>query len=591
MFTTPPTDTTGAPATNPRTGTTRKPAGKARTGTSRKPAGKPRTDDNITRAVEIAATPPLKAMADQLPARANPDQPRGRPAKYPLWLGLWCHAAARVFDKGGRNELSRALRQPGEDALWARLRRAAEDAGLDPLPADPPSREWLRGWRDRFAAPDQLELLQIAYRTSMIEFAQQLGNLRPGRDADLTQLDYHNAIGGDGTVLHRFSDSEIATDLETGEPFVVHGTTDDVTRLRPQARLTHAKKDNKTVLGINHVTAPTMTDYGRLILDVEQAFGGEALTAFAVMDRVCRDAAGGVHAIVYDTALTGHHAKQLAAVHGAWVVNKPPKKQETHDLVAAATEDAKKKARGLWNAQQADRREGTAERGSTTRQGKQSTVPPALRAPIERRAVAAAVAEVTTPTLGTSIYTNSKGDPIVVAGAFHQLGTYAHDTATGVCEHHLSVDDGALFDVDPDTDIKLDRCIAQSAVLTRAEPGQPYRMVSRWRVPCRHGDFLIDLDYDLDVRQNVSRSSRERALYWLQPVHRLDGGFQVHHKLRSLSEAFHSWAKKMLRPAATKDTHRAASLLPEHQLMDVMGIGLLQASVTWQEYLRQRRAT
>ena len=254
----------------------------------------------------------------------------GRKRIHPPWVLFAYAALIRHFRSANHTDAELA------SGLWARLRAAAKDAGLqDPGPV-PYAFKHYTYQRDQLLNDEQRRDALIEEFTAVaVDHAQRLGLLRPDGRGSLTYPHPTRTIYGDGTIVRPIyrppRPHDYATHPETGQraPRYVDPTTGELTftppgRYDPSAA-DHGRHDG-IVHGNNFLLFSVRGDQpnSRVVLGIGRvpAPGQEAETAIRLTQRLHRIAGGGIQAVVYDGALHGTHIDHIMRSTGLIVVNK-----------------------------------------------------------------------------------------------------------------------------------------------------------------------------------------------------------------------------------------------------------------------------
>ena len=469
-------------------------------------------------------SPMLAALASVFSA-----QPNGRSA-YPDLLMFATAAGIRAWPS-----MSEGL-ETLSPKRWASAIAAYDKTtgNRAPLPTQPPTMRQIDAWYARSlpknGAQAALDIIAAAYMDAAVDLAKSLGQFPAGVTKDFTTVDHRHIVLGDGSFMTPWSSAQYVVDPESGEMMLV-GSRATVGKPRVATTLTDPTPDDKTSRGINQVTLSTWTQAGWVILGAEPALGAEVYAAIRLIDNVAARLGDGMHVVVWDRVLTGHHIADILNKHGALVINKN---------VAREKVDAPKGSRGAK---------------------KRSSTYPRLS---KKQAVDLHTTGLPLP-LGTSVYETAKGYEMVRGHVYH-LGAIPADIA---CAHDLRVDDGALVDVSYDQAAGYEVKVAHATAITSTvEPVHGgHLLVTEWRLPCVNDPGI---EHEFTTVWNATeplegRGGRRRAaLAAARPVPRLDTErFPNIHGLRNITESINAWIKKHLSP-----TGRAGHLHYENQVLD-----------------------
>jgi hypothetical protein len=483
-------------------------------------------------------------------AAHRPGKP-GRTSSYPDLLLFALVICSRICTS--QRALAAELGRPGTWEEVCDLYR--EGLGLDiDLPAAPPSEDTMDRFVWRLAddhpasrlrwAAIQDRLTQVGYGT-----ARFLGNFSDDHaPVDWTTPDHHHLVFGDGTFIDPMSDVLLQEDPITGEKVPIGSTAADPSRARFQEQFTDPEPDDKTARGINHVTLSTWTDYGWIVLGTAHATGGEIHPTMDLLDRLLDLAKYTVHTVVWDRVLTGWAIQSLMATRRVMVINKPV----ARDGFAPFYVDGQ--AFQPW------------------RIGK--------RIAVERFETGQSLP------LGTCIYRTTKSHERVNS-QFYPL-PLPESLATCPRQHHLWVDDGALFDCFlSDDGVWWKRPQAATAIAARPLPGPNdlWSLPITWHLACSHAAESRH-EFTTHWQPAAGRTGRaskgiSKALRELRPVPRYAvETFGPIHGLRSITESFNQWFQKTL-----GQHKRAMRGDAEGQEVDHLAAAMLANSVTYYRYL------
>lgn len=438
------------------------------------------------------------------------------------------------------------LTEIGKKGVWAKLIAAyAKGTGNPgPFPSIPPSARTLDRFVTRIAEDRPLWLsLQECFTASAVTLARRLGQFTPNVEPDWTSINPDHLIVGDGTYVKPFSDVREVRDPVTKELVVLGSRAEGTPRI--QRSVTDASQDDKTAVGINHVTITTPTTSGWVVLAVEQAFGAEIRTASAMIDDIVVAVGDGVHAVAWDGAYKGVSKETLTAKHGVLVLTKPVARPDTHQRTVTG---------GLLS---------------------------------EANAIAAFKRSEALP-LGTSVFPTSRGHEMVRTYAY-RFGPIP-DTA---CAHDLWVDGEALVDVAREKEysqpLKVAHARAVRASRHTYKSGR-FGIATLWSLPCPDAG-----EHHFTTISQPRRDEKEKPLGEIgktinaaSPIPRAASEtFADGYGFRNWSESFNSWFKAHLGTSA--GTARAMRLRPAHQAIDHLCVGLLANSITYRHHRRKQR--
>ena len=492
---------------------------------------------------------------------------------------------------GSRQAAAHHMNVPGK---WARmLRISSELDGGAPLTWSPPTETRVRQWRQRFlprgwrpdhkVVPDVLRQIQAKVTELGTRRALQLGQFPVGIDPDYTLPDRQNQLIGDGTWVKPYSKAKVLEDPEFG-PVKRHSRAKSVGTVRQQQAKQTLTKHEKKVTGVLHTVLITETRVGWVFLGGDQTFGGESNSSLRLVEEITAYLGERVHTLCYDRGFTGWQASWLMARHGIPLVTmpspetKPEKDSELkqHRLAAATGLAAvlpKTDARHATLLDSRAQRElQVAADAEQMREHRDRGLPAGIGRP-----------------LGTCYYLTS-GDNVekVISQNFKYDTITDHRRADGsVCEHHLYVDDGALWEaeqwgtdwvkvrrpecsnarrvLDPDTGAWT---LTMDWELQCTETGVVMRDKTRWAPSLHRGSN--DKPYSGMSEEEAERAMAVKAL---QALPRCDPDFNAVYGDRNNIESWFSWYKRTLRKGES-----AASLSLDHQLLDVLFAGMVTNS-------------
>lgn len=477
----------------------------------------------------------------------------------------------------------------------------------------------------RKGLPSNLERLRDEFERLTMQFAREVGQFgglkqrKSLKPRNLIKLNDRNLCTADGTYLSPFSqvswyidedgnvrwldsraDRESRAKLDNGEELnerAGKGTP------KVQSIVQHSGKDYGPAAGVNHVAIITRSKYGRIVLSVERALGGEVHGALQAMDRIAPLALGGIRGLVYDKALSGWQIDYLLAVQGILSVVEPTAAKKE----APAERDAAREADALFADREADAgpeadndecRPTANDTTAITKKAKKSKkrVGKKIRADIARRIlgrkydvdllVEAAKAGMPLGAdlpLGTSVYLDSRNNVRVVESthAYFRIERYTHPG--GGCAHELHVDDGALW-------LVREKC--KRGVTSRVKHERLTCVSARTKIVSRTGWHMLQSVYlficpdtgeihEVKIDHTPSGTWRPKnakvrdARHQMQPIARCDRGWRKICGRRNDSESWFSWLKNQL-----LEDQRAASLDLNHQFLDVLSAAILTNAMT-----------
>ncbi|MFY0409025.1 hypothetical protein [Solicola sp. PLA-1-18] len=504
--------------------------------------------------------PTLYALGD-LVTEALTRHGRGR-KPYPYTALLIIVVAARVTAS-----LPEALKMLRDPALWEECSdRYASYTGGQRLPMNPPTRAQVTFFRDQITThPTLLADLQTEFQRNSIRQAQHLGNLKTDVAPDWSEPHEQNLVYGDGTILAPYSDVYTVTHPRTGESIVMGSRAKSPASARIQTVLSRTEEDDKRTRGINFVAMHTWTRKGRVVLGTASALHAESWAALDLLDTLAATAAGGIHTLVYDRAITGWHVDYLMAKHRVQVIGK---------------------AVGRARDGQDDEREQSHSPDRVARLAAEYEAEPSpdVNQMLRHDLLLARHFSNKPLPLGTSQYLTSKEKIDFVRSRTHHLPAFVHDGPAGTCEHRLAVDDGSLYEIGPDEDYDFDLKL-QHLPCTRSTPTR--RPDGRWGTrntfSLRCGDRTHEVvrEWEPDgtryYRGDKDREKIDRIGCDLRPLSRAIGEqFAKVFGRRNDSESYNKWMQN-----TTQHAGRAATSTLEGQELDFLSAAVLNNSNTW----------
>lgn len=502
-------------------------------------------------------------------------------------LGAWLDANLPVPARGARSPFDgagllavaaiaritgsnvRAVKAVSQPETWELCRKEYADVRSDGrvLPRRPPTIDQIRTFRKHITStPEMMEGLQHAFRRSSIWQAQKLGNLQRTAGLNWARPNPRNLIYGDGTVVRPYSSARWVAHPTDKTRKVLHGSrAADPRRARVQNIWTDVSQDDKQAIGGNFVAVHTWTEWGRVCLGTDLATGAEQWPALRIIDALVElvGPGGGIDSVLWDRALTGWTTDYLMAKHGIQLVGKSVAvySDSSHDKTIRATEIKDRLAQMTLTLNKAlnklDQR--------------------VLREDAIKGIIADGPA-----TLGRTIYRTKSGRHDLVGGRHEVLAPVSHRVGSEDCVHHLAVDDGALYVVDPVDEIKLARARCISA--TRITGATGFGTLRVFEIPCEHGDFTYTRAWFPSTRRGSLASAagsepdaRDTISQLLRPLSRADGAaFDAVHGRRNDAESFNAEFKRTI-------THHggAASLSRHAQQLDFLMAAVVTNARTW----------
>lgn len=480
----------------------------------------------LTKAEEVKALlryPALYELAAAIPRS-------GRPTSYPPDLLVAVAAMARVY--GSQNAALTELRG-GQWSKVCKWYRAAVGTDVS-LPNVPPTARVMDRFLTRLTAAGVTQVLQNAFTVTSAKVAVGFGLFADDGEPEYAHPDKRHVLLGDGTFYSPFSEvRREVVDPTAAEPeyWYVNTRAKAGGRPRYQAAATDASQDGKASRGINHVTVSTKVGKRPFVLAVDQAMGAEVRTAVPLLGEVQRVLGRGAHVVVWDRAITGAQIGHLLRDHGLLVINKDVARATTPKDPAPFSDDL---AIRLYKA---------------------GVLP-----------------------LGTSVYPTAGGKHDVLPSKFIEFGL-APDTD---CEHHLFVDDGALWDTTITTGIsgRTKVCQAVPVAAHRVRTGTGWALSTEWRLPCGSHGRVHEFTTRWLPRRTAPTSTRDRALAALRPVPRsMTERFAEIHGDRNTTESLNAWCKARMGTTACRG--RAIRLNGEAQLIEHLWACLLRNAITY----------
>lgn len=342
--------------------------------------------------------------------------------------------------------------------------------------------------------------------------AEQVGLVQPAPLTSPHRINRTNLVYGDGSVFKALS--EVWVDRATGE--VVGSRHTGVRGPRIAERYFGKPDDPKGLAGlpITILGAHGGLQRQRLVLGLAMYFDrNEVGSAMDLFHQVREIYGTGVHGLIYDRLMSGTHMREIMK---AGVVPVVDMKNAPHNAPHVVLPDALR-----WLC-------GT---GSSPR------------------------------------------DRAVV----QNLGAVSHYGGTGLCTHDLWALDGAIVTCEPWESPGVDATVVeQTSMWHEPDPEGGWRLMGRYRVPCRHGSFthIVELS-----GQRASKSKdKDKEFSLADWVHPIDITAHLHNMrgLRSDAESVFRTFKGQLPLFG-----RASSLVPDHYLLDAVGGALWINATAW----------
>lgn len=208
--------------------------------------------------------------------------------------------------------------------------------------------EWLTASTESYKAglPEVLSELRDTHERTALRLADSLRVQEPSPWENAARFSSDELLLADGTVIEPPSHVEVyaTADAESGEvSTVVVGSraSDKNAHARISVRQS-SEKPYGPASGINHVALMLRTEFGRVLLTIDRAMGGEVHAALDGLERIHALAPQRMRAICYDAALDGWQADYVLAKFGLLPIS-PLKAEEGDDQAQqAATKRAKK---------------------------------------------------------------------------------------------------------------------------------------------------------------------------------------------------------------------------------------------------------
>lgn len=511
------------------------------------------------------------------------------------------------------------------------LRTTGSDVMLSKAPSEPSVRQWryrflpspiandetlrdaslieqLEAVAERHKAeglPENLTSTVALFEQLTMEFAREIGqfptDFEDGRN--LARLRREHLVVADGTYVSPYSGVSWYRDEE--DDLRWHGTRAKTAEPKVQAFVQQSGKEHGPAAGVNHVAVLTRTAYGRVVLSIQRALGGEIHGALEAMDRIAPLAEGGIRALVYDKALDGWSTDYLFAHHAILSIVEPkaaskkkPGKEEASAKVEAVLQE-RRHAAGLDDDACRPTANEPGEIGARAKKAKHQTVLVKVKDAMVRRVLGRMHnvdrliedAEAGSPLgaelpLGTSVYLDSHNEVVPVASQHLPFEPKRHLVAGEDCVHDLHVDDGALWDTrvqwDPKRhgvqEVVKDQRLECERLEAVMDPRTGwYRQESLYRFTCEYtGEVLTrKIGHNPSGEWRPKKSRKRTARHHMQPLARCDYGWREIYGRRNDTESWFSWLKNQL-----LEDQRAASLDLNHQYLDVLYAAIITNSIT-----------
>lgn len=518
--------------------------------------------------------------------------------------------------------------------LWA-----LQVTGADVLLAQAPTALVVRKWRYRWIAPDNwsgIERAKLAdeerkrleaadrntaqfvdqYERQAIARARALGQFPVKKRRNLAKLPVSSVCSADGSYVRAFSKADDYLDPETGEVrFLGAGNRDariedgKVRGTRLQKSVHRAKKADRETMGLNHVAVLTRTPFGRVILSIEQALGGEVHAALRAMDRIAPLAEGAIKALTYDKALSGWQIDYLLARHGIVSVAPPiaangrladvNNANYVAEQIMAAKRSATQHGSGISASDpgpgkvdkeyRTGRSTGIKTALVTRALGKAFNVDRLVADAEAGRALGAGLP------VGTSVYLDHQNRVVPVKSQHQPYKTIGHQVGPEWCAHDLVVDDGALWDnrLERGQQVKDQRLACVHAEPVKNPHTGWYHLNSTYGFVCEYtGEVLTHVVKhapsgrwwpDEDAKEEEKKRKKKRsAIHNMMILAPCDRRWRKIYGLRNDCESWFAWLKEQL-----LDDKRAPSLDLNHQLLDVLYAGMITNAITLFNYRRE----
>lgn len=570
--------------------------------------------------ISVYSDPHVYALADVVARRAFKCAPGHRDYRRHVTCFL-VDLEARVH--GNRSKTGRHLADSDDWSLRRNL--AFRTTGRDVLLAEPPPADVVRKWRYRFLPseqvgehlPESLTSLLTTFEQLAVERAQQLGQFPTNTERDINDLNDRCLVCADGTYLRPFSQVRVVADPENEDQVLFVGSRARHPRLerdpdtnrevvkgaRVQQFVAFETKNDQKYMGVNHVVVMTRSEYGRIILSIERALGGEGHAALRAMDRVAPLAGGGIHGLAYDKALDGWQRDYLMAHHG--IVSVAPLKaargaheqnKSAQERVATILAAKKNAAANTQPTQELPAGDGPA---ASTAAAKHPAFTKRLTTLLEGRVrarvfdIAKLVADYSAGRalgsglqLGTSVYLRGHESVEVAKTNYQYLETLTHGT-DDECTHRLFVDDGALWSTRLERGLEVkDQRACCTKTTTNINPKTGWHQPnSSYELVCTHTGEVLTFAIGgapsgewRTTKSDAVRSARQN----LMPVAPCDSRWRKVYGRRNDTESWFSWLKEHI-----LNDKRAASLDLNHQLLDVLQAAVLTNATALFHYRRE----
>ena len=482
--------------------------------------------------------------------------------------------------------------------LWQMRRHLAEQVcGSDVLLASQPTENAVRIWRDRFVPktdvvdetlPERLALLRTAFERLAMERSKHVEQFPQRKKRNLAKFHRRNTVSIDGTHAREWSGVSIRN--VNGET-KYHGTrsrtfvkqqaagpapddtTDKTFTMVRNARVQRRRSPHKdhASKGVNHVAVLTGTRYGRIILTLERALGGETHAAVRGLDRILPLADGAIQALTYDKAWSGWPRDYVLARHGVVSVAMLTAEEKVHpeELDADRVAADLLRARSITQAAPADAPADQGTEGSGTpsdgkksgkKRGKKKAVPGWVKHAVAQkvlgqkfdiqrladeledgRAIGSGLA------LGTCVYLDSRGGVVPVASQTRRYDTVRHRVGAEWCVHELHLDDGAVWDtrLERGLVVKDQRLVCVEGQAERDDRTGWHVLTSTYQFTCEYTGEILTKSERFAPNGDWGGTKKARtAVQEMQILARCDPGWRNIYGLRQDTESWFSWLKQ-----------------------------------------------
>lgn len=428
--------------------------------------------------------------------------------------------------------------------------------------------------------PAVLEALRSAHETAAMELHEQLRPSDPSPFENASRVQRHELLVADGTWVQSPSTVESTpyTDPDTGEVKITYAGTkaENLARVRLPVKQA-SKKDHGPSSGINHVAVLVRSSFGRVVLSVERAMGGEVHSALDALERIHAQAPERFRAIAYDAALGGWQADYVVAKFGYLPIaplaaskGDEADRQEKLNPAQMMLRGAKINRRN--STERAQRAAAQRYAGSAAAQG--TPLHLAMReldaAYEENRAAGSAFP------LGTAVTVDRKMRIPTTKRSYHaRLFNKTHEVDGHTCEHDVYVDNGGVWTVTTRRGALVKDERLHAKVRRVRDHGGGYALLHDFTWSCWHtGEVFTGQVTQRFSTKRGSKAERNAG----DNVRVIAEGDRIWHSIygrRNDSESWFSWLKDL-----GPEHGCTGSMDLNHQFLEILHAAALTNSIT-----------